>query len=134
MKPFRRLFNFLSLISFLLWLLLVFFRFRAATLNITDVWMLPLPKNHSLLITSHCDNWLGFTWLKNWPLRRFAHWSGPGRRNVGPLTFWQIHRWYSYNPSFLNLHPLGDDGFWGHEGSYISPRTAPGAPPEFIRS
>jgi len=132
MKFLHRIFSLLCLCSMLLWLLFGFLRLRSH--DTTDVWMIPLTSGNTLLITSHVDNYLGLTLLKDWPVRRFAHWSGPGRENVGPLPFWQVHRWNFYNPSFFHLHPLGDYGFWGYEGSYVTPRSAPNEPPELMRS
>jgi len=132
MKTLRRLFNFLCILSLLAWL--TFGALRLRSHDTTDVWMIPLTSGNTLLITSHCDNYLGLTLLKDWPIRRFDHWSGPGRQNVGPFPFWQIHRWKFYNPEFLHLHPLGEYGFWGYEGSYVCPRSAPNGAPEFDRS
>ena len=132
MKTLRRLFNFLCILSLLAWLAFGFFRLRSR--HTTDICMMPLPSGNSLLITSHRDNYLQLTLLKDWPVRRFAWFSGPGWRNVGPFRMWQMHRWNSYNPSFLHLHPLGEYGFWRYEGSYVVPRSGPNQPPEFNRS
>src|SRR5258706_10927252 len=132
MKTLRRLFKFICLLSLLAWLAFGFFRLRSH--RTTDIWMVPLPSGNSLLITSHSENYLQLTLLKDWPVRRFAWFSAPGWRNVGPFRFWQIHRWNFYNPSLFHLHPLGEDGFWGYEGSYVSPRSAPNGPPEFDHS
>src|SRR5438067_2179386 len=132
MKTLRRVFNVICLVSFISWIVFGFLRLRSHIT--TDIWMVPLPSGNSLLITSHFENYLQLTLLKDWPVRQLAHWSGSGWRNIGPFRMWQMHRWSSYNPSFLHLHPLGEYGFWFYEGSYVVPRSGPNQPPEFSRS
>src|SRR4051812_23374077 len=132
MKTLRRLFNFLCLLSLTFWIVFGVLRLRSA--NTMDVWMLPLPANSTLLITSHPNNFLEMTLLKNWPFRQFSHWSGKGWRNVGPFRAWQIHHFISWNPQLMGIHPLGEYGVWGYEGYYVVPRAVPDGPPAYINS
>jgi hypothetical protein len=132
MKLLRRLFAAVCVCSLLFWLIFGFLRLRSA--STMDVWMLPLPAGKTLLITSHRENFLELTLLKDWPFRQFSHWSGPEWLNVGPFHLWQMHHPIGWNPHFLGFHPLGQDGIWGHEGSYVSPRAFPNGPPAFINS
>jgi len=132
MKFLHRFFAIVCVCSLVIWLIFGILRLRSA--NTMDVWMLPLPANKTLLITSHPNNFLEMTLLKDWPFRQFSHWSGKGWRNVGPSRLWQIHRFIAWNPQFLGLHPLGEYGIWGYEGYYVVPRAAPNGPPAFINS
>ncbi|HEV8604070.1 MAG TPA: hypothetical protein VGQ99_01815 [Tepidisphaeraceae bacterium] len=132
MKFLRRLFTLVCVCSLVLWLIFGFLRLRSG--KTMDVWMLPLPADKTLLITSHPNNFLEMTLLKDWPFRQFSHWSGPGWRNVGPFRFWQMHHFIAWNPQFLGVHPLGEYGIWGYEGYYVVPRAAPNGPPAFTNS
>src|SRR6266576_6889711 len=96
MRFLRRLFTLVCVCSLLFWLMFGFLRLRSA--RTMDVWMVPLPVNKTLLITSHRMNLLELTLLKDWPFRRFSHWSGEGWRNVGPFRAWQIHHFIAWNP------------------------------------
>ena len=116
----------------LLWLIFGFLRLRSA--RTMDVWMVPLPADKTLLITSHRLNLLELTLLKDWPFRQYSHWSGEGWQNVGPCHLWRIHHFISWNPQLMGFHPLGEYGVWGREGYYISPRAAPGGPTAYINS
>jgi hypothetical protein len=132
MKTLRRFVNFVCLLSLLLWCIFGILRLRSD--KTMDVWMLPLPGNKTLLLTSHPNTFLEMTMLKNWPFRELHWWSGPGWQNVGPFRLWQIHHSIGWNPRFFRFHPLGADGIWGYEGYYVVPRSAPSAAPAVIDS